>query len=327
MNLYIKKSQQGYNEKPSSNEIMKISFFLKSNDSTIISYNGLKDIIEEGYSFTIGKYKRGSNSINEIDIEYIEAIALDIDSKVNEINMFEMQSLLYKKLGVIPIISYPTFSDENLTKFRLIYRFENPVDTETYRKFYEALCWKFKKYLDVATKNPNRIWAGTNKKVFYNEKDLPIKLPHIIKIINAHSRAEQYKNKKVKIEKIKSYKKFENEDYIKTEYKEEVINLIINSIDLKNFITEKLGGNFREKGNKYTSYCPLDSHGGDRTNKDAFVIFKDTNTYRCFTHCGTGNIFTVAKMVYKIDNFSQLALKLAEEYGVGIKEEYIARRG
>ena len=46
--------------------------------------------------------------------------------------------------------------------------------------------WKFKKYLDHATKNANRIWAGTNKSVFYNKNDKPITFDILVKMIKAH---------------------------------------------------------------------------------------------------------------------------------------------
>ena len=114
-------------------------------------------------------------------------VFIDVDGKENKINMFEMQGLIYKKIGIMPIISYPTFSDTDLTRFRLIYRFENAVDVETFRLFYEAIAWKFKKYIDQATKNANRIWAGTNKSVNYFPKDIPIDFPKLLKVINAYS--------------------------------------------------------------------------------------------------------------------------------------------
>lgn len=319
MKLYIKYSKKAFKEKPTVTDMYKITYDLKSCDSTIISYKDLKSIIEEGHSILLAKFKRGSKSIMEDDIEYINCIALDIDSKINKISLFEMQTLVYKKLGIMPIISYPTFSDTDLTKFRLIYRFENPVDVETFRLFYEALSWKFKKYIDLATKNANRIWAGTNKPVNYFEKDLPITLPIILKLINAYSKAKKKNETKVTAAKKISYEEFKDCDYIKTEYKEEVIRLIIDNIRLIDFITDKFGGNFKQISNRYVGKCCL--HGGD--NKNALVI--TGKTYRCYTHCGTGNVFTLAKQVYGITNFSQLAFRLSEEYGIAIPEEYIKR--
>lgn len=319
MKLYIKYSKTAYKEKPTINDMYKITYDLKSYDSTIISYKDLKTILEEGHSILLAKFKRGSKSIMEEDIEYINCIALDIDSKVNKINLYEMQTLIYKKLGIMPIISYPTFSDTDLTKFRLIYRFVNPVDVETFRLFYEAISWKFKKYIDLATKNANRIWAGTNKTVNYFEKDLPITLPTILKLINAYSIARNKEQKKDIIVKKNTYEEYKDLDYIKSEYKEEVIRLIIDNIKLIDFIKDKFGGNFKEISNRYIGKCCL--HGGD--NKNALVI--TGKTYRCYTKCGTGNIFTVAKQFYGINNFSQLAFKLANDYGISIPEEYIKR--
>ncbi len=319
MKLYIKCSEKAYKEKPGAKEIINITYSLKSNGSTIIDYKGFKELIEQGHSFILAKYKEGSKTIFEDDIEYINAIAIDVDGKENKINMFEMQGLIYKKIGIMPIISYPTFSDTDLTRFRLIYRFENAVDVETFRLFYEAIAWKFKKYIDQATKNANRIWAGTNKSVNYFPKDIPIDFPKLLKVINAYSLYLKRSEKKTIIAKKETYIEYEKKDYIKSEYKEEVIKLIMNSISLIDFITDKFGGNFKKIGNKYVGRCVI--HNGD--NKNALVI--TGNTYRCYTHCGTGNIFTLAKQVYKMDNFSQLAFRLSEEYRIDIPQEYIRR--
>lgn len=317
--LYIKYSKESFKEKPTINDMVKITYNLKCYDSTIISYKDLKTILEEGHSILLAKFKTGSKSIREEDIECINCIALDIDSKINKIHLYEMQTLIYKKLGIMPIIAYPTFSDTDLTKFRLIYRFENPVDVETFRLFYEAIAWKFKKYIDLATKNANRIWAGTNKTVNFFEKDLPITLPTILKLINAYSKSlKKYEKKVIAVKKV-SYEEFKDCDYIKSEYKEEVIRLIIDNIKLIDFIYDKFGGNFKRISNRYVGRCCL--HGGD--NKNALVI--TGKTYRCYTHCGTGNIFTLAKKVYGITNFSQLAFRLSEEYRIAIPEEYIKR--
>ena len=319
MKLYTKYSKTAFKEKPTVNDMYKITYELKAYDSTIISYKDLKEVIEEGHSILLAKFKRGCKSIMEEDIEYINCIALDIDSKVNKISLIEMQTLVYKKLGIMPIIAYPTFSDTDLTKFRLIYRFENPVDVETFRLFYEAIAWKFKKYIDLATKNANRIWAGTNKRVNYFEKDLPITLPTILKLINAYSNSQKKHEKKVIAAKKVSYEEFKDCDYIKSEYKEEVIRLIIDNIRLIGFITDNFGGSFKKISNRYVGKCCL--HGGD--NKNALVI--TGKTYRCYTHCGTGNVFTLAKKDYGITNFSQIAFKLSEKYNIAIPEEYIKR--
>ena len=46
----------------------------------------------------------------------------------------------------------------------------------------------------------------------------------------------------------------------------------------------------------YIGRCVL--HGGD--NKGALVINDEKGIYTCFTHCGTGNLISVAKKVYVI---------------------------
>lgn len=322
---FVKISRIAYDTKPSGEDMKTITFDMMDSNSFKIDYSTLADIIESGHSILLGKYKDGCKSTLEPNIEYLECIALDIDSKENPITLFEMQSLIFKKFGALPILAYPTFSDLDYTRFRLIYRFEDKVDVEIYRLFYKALIWKFKKYLDGATCNANRIWAGTNKKVIYNDSDIPFSTSLVLKLIYNHSQALKRKEKKVEFKKKEEFIKYENEDYIKPEFKKEVLEKITKGIDILDFIARHFGGTYKLKGNKYFGSCPLPHHGGDRNNKEAFVIFKDTNTYRCFTHCGSGNILSLARLVYGTSNFSRLVFALANEYNIEIDEGYIRR--
>jgi DNA primase len=48
---------------------------------------------------------------------------------------------------------------------------------------------------------------------------------------------------------------------------------------------------------KLAGPCPLTSHGGDRSNRNAFHVDTERNIFNCFTHCGGGNVLDfVAKM-------------------------------
>lgn len=293
---------------------------MKNSECKSVNYKELAIILEQGHSVLLADFKELGN-IKEDNIKSISCIALDIDSKENKITIFEMISKINSVLGFYPILSYCTFSDKEFTKFRLIYRLENEVDVETYRLLYLAFQWKFNKYLDHATKNANRIWAGTNKSVFYNENDIPITFKDIIKLIKAYEGSIKRKQEKeIKIQKQK-YKRleFENDMYIKPEHKEEVMNLLINNIDLRDFITKHLGGRFKSNTEKITGPCVF--HGGD--NETALVIDKDR--YTCFTHCGCGNIITAARKIYNIENFSEVAFKLMDEHGLSIPDNYIRR--
>ena len=61
--------------------------------------------------------------------------------------------------------------------------------------------------------------------------------------------------------------------------------------------------------------------GGD--NKGAFSIFTNTNTYTCFTHCGTGNVITLAYKVYNTNDFTSVVLQLIQDYNISIPEKSI----
>lgn len=316
----IKISKDGYKEKPCADDIKNITWHMKSSDNKCVSYKELAGILESGHSVLLAEFKEKGN-IREDNIISLSCIALDIDSKENEITMYEMISKINSTLSIYPILYYCTFSDKDFTKFRLIYRLENKIDVETYRMLYLAFQWKFKKYLDHATKNANRIWAGTNKSVFYNENDVPITFEKLLKLIRAYEASEKRKAKKKNVIEKEKYKdiSFNNEDYIKPEYKEQVINYLIEHIDLTDFIPKHFGGRYKKYGDRLTGACVL--HGGD--NNTALVINKDR--YTCFTHCGCGNIITVARKAYNIENFSSVAFKLMEEYGLGIPDHYIRR--
>ena len=327
--IRVKLSSKSFKVKPNLQDTFSITDeFKKSYSSQVLCYENIAKLIKNGHSFIFADYKVGNTDIFEDSIESLSCIALDVDSKINKITMMEMTSLIYNKLGIYPVIAYRTFSDEDFTRFRLIYRLENKIDVATYRQLYQAFCWKFDKYLDKATCNANRIWAGTNKEVFYTENDKPITFNILVKFINSYTsklRRDKNKLEKERQEKFKSFVNNEVEhikgDYIKKEHREEVIDYIINSLDIKSFIEQHFGGNFSKRGNKLVGACPI--HGGD--NKAAFVIFEDTNTYRCFTHCGSGNIITLAKKVYNVEYFSELVFILSEKYGLALKEEWIKR--
>ena len=322
----IKISKKGYKEKPKAEDIKEITWSMKNNECKSVNYKELADIISKGHSVLLADFKEVGN-IKEDNIVSLSCIALDIDSKENKITMYEMISKINHVYGIYPIIYYCTFSDADTTKFRLIYRLENKIDVETYRALYLAFQWKFEKYLDQATKNANRIWAGTNKNVFYNKNDKPITFDILVKMIKTHAasiarvKAKEQAKMSSKYIRCNRNVNFENEEYIKPEYKKKVLDYLINEIDIREFIPKHLGGRFKKHNEKLIGACVL--HGGD--NESALVI--DEKMYTCFTHCGSGNIITAARKIYNIDNFSQVAFKLLEEFNLSIPEHYIKKGG
>lgn len=316
----IKVSKKGYEQKPAAEDIKEITWQMKNSRCKNVNYKELSAILEQGHSVLLADFKEQGN-IKEDNIISLSCIALDIDSKENKITMYEMISKIRSALGFYPILFYCTFSDKDFTKFRLIYRLENQIDAETYRALYLALQWKFGKYLDLATKNANRIWAGTNKSVFFNENDEPIRFKDLSKLIKAHQASIKRKAAKAtnNIKQNNSKIEFTNDVYIKPEHKEEVMKYLIENIDLADFIPKHLGGKFKKAGDKLTGACVF--HGGD--NETALVIDKDR--YTCFTHCGCGNIITAARKIYNIENFSEVAFKLLSEYSLSIPDSYIRR--
>lgn len=319
--MKIKVSSIAYKNKPLPADIGKITNEFKNGNDKEVSFKELAEIIQNGHSVLLANFKSNCNSIKEEFINYLECIALDIDSKENKITMYEMVTLIYKKIGIYPIIEYCTFSDVDYSKFRLIYRLEDKVDVETYKTLYKALQWKFNKYLDPATKNANRIWAGTNKEVHYRDNDKPITFQLLIKLIGAYENKIKRDSKKIEQKRIFKegtiINEFSNKTYIRPEYKKEISDYLIDNINLVDYIKKHFGGYFKKNGSNWVGSCSL--HGGD--NKTSLVISE--RIYTCFTHCGTGNIFTLAKKVYNDDNFSNLVFKLASEHNLVIPKEYI----
>lgn len=316
--IKIKISEKSYKAKPKSDDIKKITWQMKHSKCKSVNYKELARILECGHSVLLADFKE-LGSIKEDNIKSISCIALDIDSKENKINIDEMISRVNRIFNIYPVISYCTFSDIDNSKFRLIYRLENKIDVETYRTLYCAFQWKLEKHIDIAAKNANRIWAGTDKKVIYTESDVPVSFSKIVKIINSYNSHLRKKNKKINQKKYENYEAadYNSSKYIKPEYKKEVLDYLINNIDLREFIVKHYGGRFKRNGEKLTGACVL--HGGD--NETALVIDKDR--YTCFTHCGCGNVITIARKVYNIENFSEVVFRLLDENNLNIPSNYV----
>lgn len=316
--INIKISGKAYKEKPKADDIKKITWRMKNTAGISVTYKELADIISKGHSVLLAEFNE-VGSIKEDNIKSISCIALDVDSKVNKINIYEMISRVNRIFNIYPVISYCTFSDIDSSKFRLIYRLENKIDVETYRALYCVFQWKLEKYIDTATKNANRIWAGTNKNVVYTENDIPISFAKLIKMISSYNLYLRKKSKKVTEQKYESYEKadYSNAKYIKPEYKKEVLDYLINNIDLRELIPKYFGGRYKRNGERLTGACIL--HGGD--NETALVIDKDR--YTCFTHCGCGNVITIARRIYNIENFSDVVFKLLDDNNLEIPLHYV----
>lgn len=314
--MKIKITTSAFQNKPGPEQMKKVCWELKNNASVETDFLNLKKIIEEGHSFILAEFKKRGNISCE-NIRCIEAIALDIDSKEHEISMHEMIDYVYKKIGVIPVLYYRTFSDQNCTKFRLIYKCE-AVDAEAYKAIYEALAWKFK-YIDKQAKNPNRIWAGTNKEVFYNAEANTFDFEKMVQITQKYKR---HKNRIAKEEerkrKIFDSIKYENKKVEISDIRE-LSDYIIENISLIDYIKKHFGGNFKKVNGGWQGACSL--HGGD----NASALFVGSRIYTCYTHCGTGNVITLAKIVYNTDNFVEAVLNLIKEYNLEcnlIEERY-----
>ena len=338
--IRIKYTNKIYKVKPrGKKEWGAVTEELKAVEPREINFRELASIIKSGRCFILANYLEGADDIKDNTkegkkvIESISAVGLDIDSKENPITMKEMVHKIRDDLGIAPSICYRTFNDkaENDSdglRFRLIYKLETQVTSEEYTTIYNGLIVKYGKYLDNATSNINRIWATTDKTVFYNREYKPITEEIKEKIKSLIPPKEEVKREFVK-------KQAKPMIYINKEKMKEVAEIINNSIDMEDFILDhfSVNGNLERKysernGEMLVGCCPI--HGGD--NDTAFNIYKDTNTYCCFTKCEQihgkkgGDIITVAYIAYKTNDFSSVVKEIVKEYKVNIPNEAIMMR-
>lgn len=317
--MIIKVSNKGYKVKPTKEQMAwEVVPTLKNNKGSNVVIPMLASLLEKGHSVILAEFKEIGN-IDKKNIEKIELLALDVDSKETPITLHEMKALVFNKIGVLPCIEYRTFSDVNYTKFRLIYKFEEPITSEVYEELYKALKWKLGKYIDQQTGNPNRIWAGTNKPVQVNYDSVDFNFASIVKLITNYRKSLE--RKKVEVKKaIKGNNSNLNGKYIKKEYKKELCEMLKEEVDLKEFIEKHLGGDWKQRGDSWISKCVFPSHTGDRDSSSLSVKGK---IYNCFSHCGTGDLFTAAEEIYRTKDFSLLVFNVANEYNIRINEEML----
>ena len=323
--LSIKIGNVPFYQKPNGEQMGAVAnYFKKKESNATMTFKTLCEYIKRGYCFILASYK-SVDGVTEENILSHSCIALDIDSKINPVTMHEMIKIVSNEIGVMPIIAYRTFSDVDNTRFRLIYRLEKEIDTESYRALYSAFVWKFEKQLDSSTKNANRMWCGTNKEVYYNDFDIPITFQHMVKLVNEHRSflaKEERKKRKKRMINNQNYVNYQSFT-IKTEKRDEVCDWIINNVSLSEFIELKFDTTFTTRYGNHYSCCPLPHHNGDRSNNKAFVVNKNDSMFRCFSHCGSGNIITVAKMVYGDVGFNNIVGYLSKDMNFEIKADWV----
>lgn len=318
--LKIKCTKKGYTKKVSRDEYMQQTKDLKRCDSDIlVTREKLAQLLQKGYAVILAEFNK-YNSINIDNIKGVQLLALDVD-EATKITMKNMIKKIEEELNITPVIAYCTFSDVDNTRFRLIYRLTKRLTSKAYTDMYREFIKRYGEYIDHQPINPNRIWQGTNKKVYVNNQDKPINEDLIKEFINS----TRQKNVQVVSYKPKNIKRIEfnndilNKIYIDPGYKKEIVDIIQNSINIYDFIKDNFGGSFVQRGSRWVGCCPL--HSGD--NKTAFSIFINTNTYSCFTHCGTGNVITLAYKLYNTNDFSSVVLQLIQDYNISIPEKAI----
>lgn len=314
--IKIKITKEGYKSKPEGKYPL-IQTELKQCVGEELTYEQLALKIKRGHSFILATYKENSTDISKNDIDYIEYLGLDVDSKENPITLSNFRKMLIDKEGIIPIIMYYTFSATDQTRFRVIYKLERKVSVSEYEDMYRGLLTLYGKYLDNQTGNANRTWCGTNKKVYKSNNEYVILnevIDHWISL--GKVRTSSVPNNTKPAARVVSTTS-NNKIFIKKEYREEVMQEIL-KIPIDALIINHFGGSFKQSGNRLTGPCSI--HGGD--NPTALTIYKDTNTACCYTHCGSMNSLSVAYSIYKTDDFGELVQELIKDRYISIPYEY-----
>lgn len=235
--------------------------------------------IEEGKTFYVCDFKE-TGAVKETNVNQTWFLGLDIDNKISKIplNMADQKKMktfieeVKKDFGFTPIIAYNTFShnEKECNKFRLLYRFERPVNAKEFKIIYKVFLDKYNTeipYLDNSTKNVNRLWFGTDKKVFVNKNYIPISTEFIEKTLE-----------NAKINKSKDKGK---------------VDTAINSKDIEQF----------QDGARNKS---LHSHLSGKINKEEFRDYdtlmayaKAKNLKSCNPPLDDEEVETIVKSVYK----------------------------
>ena len=85
-------------------------------------------------------------------------------------------------------------------------------------------------------------------------------------------------------------------------------------LDLVDIVSEQVA--LRRSGRNYTGFCPFHSN----TRTPAFVVFPDTQTWRCFGECATGGDLFDYVMKKEGYDFKEALKVLAERAGVSLEE-------
>ncbi len=88
---------------------------------------------------------------------------------------------------------------------------------------------------------------------------------------------------------------------------------IKNRLDLVDIVSEQVS--LRRSGRSYTGFCPFHSN----TRTPAFVVFPDTQTWRCFGECATGGDLFDYVMKKEGYDFKEALKVLAERAGVTLE--------
>lgn len=250
-----------YSNKPSDFSSIKPRL---QNNKTIkeIDLEELIKLIEKGYSISPGIMIDGCKSENWTEQKLF---MVDIDNNIDNIPLLHIEQALEicKDKNLLPVFYYYTYSHtQEKPKYRLCFILDELIYDSSIRVIIMEVLTSIFKQSDIACKNSDRIFLGTNKEATIVNINNTISLNDILL---AHEKNNQLNIKK-------SY----NSD--------SDINKIKNSFDFFDYLKQK-NGIPKRNTNTYSMFenCELCGH------KNNLVYYHETNSFMCFSSsCNKG---------------------------------------
>lgn len=106
--------------------------------------------------------------------------------------------------------------------------------------------------------------------------------------------------------------------------KHEVADILLKEISISDILNKFYGVNIQYGyGERVSIPCPI--HKGKNKN---FTVYKKTNTCHCFSKCvKTYNIISLAYNYYGSNDFNYIAIKLALDFNINIKQYLRVKKG
>lgn len=284
---------KSYKEKPLPNENPYITNRLRDTMPVDVKLEDIIKAIENGQTVRPGILKEGCGGAS--DWVEQQLFFVDIDNTNEGIMKLDFDMILdiCKKSNLPCCMVYESFSSKpELRKYRIIFKFNEVVKDVSKRNLIVDTLHSLFPQSDEGTKNGNRYYFGTDKKILYLDNKAEISLVDIEEVF----RPKIPKYDDTDIEKLKS------------------------DFDFMSFLISEIGQpNFR--GSNYIKFpkCPICGHN------DCFVYYTDTKSFYCYGANGNvgGSIIDYIMYTKKMNIKEAVCYFKADLMGIKVKSEQV----